>query len=99
MTQSAKNLPYADSACKREASVESHDPYGTALSKPEAKQQMSVKEFVSLNSNSLRLSKTPLRYHPTGRMDKQCILPWDKLPPKTCYLDDVMRVEKKKIGP
>lgn len=60
---------------------------------------MSVREFVTLNQNNLRLSKTPLRYHPTDRMDKQNILQWDRLPRKTCYLDDIMKVENKKIGP
>ncbi len=32
-------------------------------------------------------------------MDKQGVLEWARLPPKTCYLDDIMKIEKKKIGP
>lgn len=90
-----------DSAQKRESSAEKGDPYGTASAafKPDAKKLMSVKEFVALNKNNLRLSKTPLRYHPTARMDKQSILQWDRLQPKTCYLDDIMKAERKKIGP
>ena len=52
-----------------------------------------------MSQNKLRTTKTPLRYHPNTRMYHERVLNWKKLPQKTCFLDDIMKLEKKKIGP
>lgn len=90
MNRSAKHISLSvtesayqnDSAKKRDSSAQKADPYGTenAAFKSDVKRLMSVRDFVKLNQNNLRLSKTPLRYQPTDRIDKQNILKWDRLP-------------------
>jgi len=66
---------------------------------PKLKGEMSIRDYITLNSNGLRIRKSHLWYHPTNRIDKKCVMDWARLPPKTSYLDDIMKVEKKKIGP
>ena len=46
---------------------------------------LSVTDYVKASFKERKTSE--LYYQPTDRMMKACILPWDKLPKKDCFLD------------
>ena len=60
---------------------------------------LTVREFVTIGQNKNRLTKTPMRYHPNTRMHQVSVLKWANLPKKDSFLDDLMKSERKKIGP
>lgn len=97
--KSIKSAMIAPRDRSRESSKEREKPYTSTTASQQQPHSMSVADFVSLSTNNLRLRKNMLNYHPSQRMYQQKVLKWDILPKKTCYLDDVMKVEKKKISP
>ena len=44
-------------------------------------------------------TKSVLNYHPDDRYLKLNVTKWGAFGKKTCFLDDVMKIEKKKLAP
>lgn len=82
----------------KDFSAEKVNPY--ALNNSISTANMTVKEYVKQVSNKRKLNKSALNYHPTSRDKNQKLnMLWKNMPTKSCYLDDICKAEKAKIGP
>ena len=57
-----------------------------------------LKEYVD-TVNKKPEAKSVLNYHPDDRYLKLNVTKWGAFGKKTCFLDDVMKIEKKKLAP
>ena len=59
---------------------------------------MSVSDMIKFSFIGRNENKSALNYHPVTQHTEK-IHKWSNEGSKTCFLDDIMKVEKKKIGP
>jgi hypothetical protein len=64
--------------------------------KPDA---VTIRQIAIMNKNRSRFVRTPNSYFPSKDPGESGILNWERMPQKSCYLDDVMKMERKKVGP
>jgi len=58
--------------------------------------QISVREFVKSSFREHRVKQSSLSYHPTERELQKSVISWKVQPPKTTFLDPVIKIEKSK---
>jgi len=60
---------------------------------------VSVKDFVKASFKDNKGHQSHLNYFPTERALQKNIILWKQMPKKESYLDPIIKIEKKKLGP
>ena len=73
--------------------------YENAYTDGPGKNQISVSEFVRSSFRNKKGHQSELNYQPNDRYLKKNIQNWKAMPPKTSFLDPIIKTEKIKLAP